>query len=173
MSLLDPQMLPERDRENPQFHDLLQAEEQYLEILFDFAEFLTDRMILLRGEGMNLASLERKIEQISGLKCEIKEDAEKLIIRIRYYYDAKTLWFQWKENILKYVPAHLSVIMEYLQRYSDLQRFYAGTALSGTMRYIAYPVEMNRNIKRKMSLSLKSSAFGYVKITGQPKEKNG
>ncbi len=49
---------------------------------------------------------------------EILEDAEHLTLTIRYYFDAREPVLEQEERIMKYIPAHLKAVHEYLQRYA-------------------------------------------------------
>ena len=109
-------MLPKIKTRIPQMEDLLQAEQAYLDVIFDLAEWLRGRMELLSEVVMNIPNLKAKIKQITGWDCEILEDAEHLTITIRYYFDAQKPDLEQEKRILMYIPAHLKVIHEFLQR---------------------------------------------------------
>ena len=85
--LLDEKMLPGIKIRIPQMEDLLQAEQAYLGVVLEVAEWLRERMILLNEEVMNIPNLKAKIKQITGWDCEILEDAEHLTLTIRYYFE--------------------------------------------------------------------------------------
>lgn len=170
MSLLDPQMLPEWERKMPQMYDLLQAEDRYIEAMYRFADFLEDRMVLLRPEGITLPVLEDKILKITGYRCKIIEDSEHLTIRIRYYYDAQDPFFAWRDNVLKYVPTHLKVIMDYLQEYSGQTLHYVGAIGSGAVRLTAYPTPMDKVVKREVGLTYANANQSYIRYVCRPME---
>ena len=116
--LLDEKMLPGIKIRIPQMEDLLQAEQAYLGVILEVAEWLRERMILLNEEVMNIPNLKAKIKQITGWDCEILEDAEHLTLTISYYFDAREPVLEQEERIMKYIPAHLKAVHEYLQRYA-------------------------------------------------------
>lgn len=134
--LLDEKMLPGIKIRIPQMEDLLQAEQAYLGVILEVAEWLRERMILLNEEVMNIPNLKAKIKQITGWDCEILEDAEHLTLTISYYFDAREPVLEQEERIMKYIPAHLKAVHEYLQRYAGKRKLYAGTTLGTYVRYI-------------------------------------
>lgn len=170
MHLTDETMLPKIKRQIPEVYDVLQAEEQYLDVMIDFFELLRQRTVLLKAVVMNIPNLKAKIKSITGLDCEIIEYPEKLTLRLRYLCDADTPAFQWTERVLSFVPAHLKVIMEYLKEYSGDRRSYAGAAGSGSFKYRVQPVELNRKVKRNINLDLQSGGFCHTKLIAYPKE---
>lgn len=171
MHLTDETMLPKIKRQIPEVYDVLQAEDQYLDVMIDFFELLRQRTVLLKAVVMSIPNLKAKIKSITGLDCEIIEYSEKLTLRLRYLYDAETPGFLWTEKVLSFVPAHLKVIAEYLKEYSGNRRSYAGTAAgSGSFKYRVQPVELNRKMKRNTQINLKSGGFCYTRLIVYPKE---
>lgn len=141
MSLLDKDMLPEIRRAVPQLYDVLQTEELYLGDVQAFMDWIRERMLLLRAEVMTPENLKKKIKQVTGLDCDILEDAEHLTVMLRYHDDAEAPYIPREKEVLMYVPAHLKVEISFLQHYAGTKRYYAGTACAGVIRYKAKPAQ--------------------------------
>lgn len=141
--ILDDSMLPRIKRQIPQMADLLQAEQGYLDVILNTAEWLGNRMILIREDVMNIPNLKEKIKQITGWNCEILEDPEHLTITIRYYFDALEPVLEQEERILMYIPAHLKVIHDFLQKYAFFQHMHVGNVCYTHSKFLSYPEEKN------------------------------
>ena len=161
-------MLPKIKTRIPQMQDLLQAEQKYLDVIFDLAEWLRGRMELLSEVVMNIPNLKAKIKQITGWDSEILEDAEHLTITIRYYFDAQKPDLEQEKRILMYIPAHLKVIHEFLQRYLGLRHLYAGAGSGDRIRYTAYPQEVNGTQKGTAGVTVQGGICTYSKMIIYP-----
>lgn len=166
--LLDEKMLPRIKIRIPQMEDLLQAEQAYLDVILEVAEWLRERMILLNEEVMNIPNLKAKIKQITGWDCEILEDAEHLTLTIRYYFDAREPVLEQEERIMKYIPAHLKAVHEYLQRYVGKRKLYAGTTLGIYVRYIGRPQETNGHRERMAYIRIQGNMYIHTKMIVYP-----
>lgn len=171
MSLLDKDMLPDIRRAVPQLYDTLQTEDKYIEVILKFVDWLTARMVLLRSDVMTPENLREKIRQITGLECDIIEDAEHLTITLRYHEDTEVPYIPKEKEVLAYVPAHLKVITSFLQKYAGTCRVNAGPALARTVRYIAKPMTQNKQTVRSISLVPGNSLFIHSRVTAYPKMK--
>lgn len=169
--LLDEKMLPKIKTRIPQMEDLLQAEQAYLDVVLELVEWLQDRMVLLSEVVMNIPNLKAKIKQITGWDCEIIEDAEHLTLTIRYYFDAQDPTLEQEAEILKYVPAHLKVIHEFLQSYMGTRKVYAGTGLGTYVRYIGRPQEVNGNRSGIAKVCMQGGAYVHTKMVIYPEER--
>ncbi len=166
--LLDDKMLPEIKIRIPQMQDLLQAEQAYLDVILEFVDQLQGRMILLSEVVMNIPNLKKKIKQITGWNCEIIEDAENLTLTIRYYYDAQTPVLEQQEEILKYVPAHLKVIHEFLQKYVGKKTLFTGTGAGMYIKYICMPQEINGIRSGKAKIEIQGNVYIHTKMIAYP-----
>ena len=166
--LLDEKMLPGIKIRIPQMEDLLLAEQAYLGVILEVAEWLRERMILLNEEVMNIPNLKAKIKQITGWDCEILEDAEHLTLTIRYYFDAREPVLEQEERIMKYIPAHLKAVHEYLQRYAGKRKLYAGTTLGTYVRYIGRPQETNGHREGKAHVRVQGNVYIHTKMIVYP-----
>lgn len=166
--LLDKNMLPKIKRQIPQMEDLLQAEQEYLDVILDMVSWLGDRMILLREEVMNIPNLKAKIRQITGWECDILEDAEHLTLTIRYYFNAETPTLEQEERILMFVPAHLQVIHEFLQAYLGQDPLYVGVGTGNFVKYIGFPQEVNGTQAGTITVPVQAGLFTHSKIIIYP-----
>ena len=73
--LLDEKMLPGIKIRIPQMEDLLQAEQAYLGVILEVAEWLRERMILLNEKVMNIPNLKAKIKPVSYTHLKQKGEA--------------------------------------------------------------------------------------------------
>lgn len=166
--LLDEKMLPSIKTRIPQMQDLLQTEQAYLDVILEFVDWLQGRMILLGEAVMNIPNLKEKIRQITGWNCEIIEDAENLTVTIRYYYDAQEPILEQQAEILKYVPAHLKVIHEFLQKYTGTQRVFTGTGAGIYVKYTCMPQETNGVRSGKAEVGIQGNVYIHTKMIAYP-----
>lgn len=169
--LLDEKMLPKIKTRIPQMEDLLQAEQAYLDVILELAEWLRERMVLLSEVVMNIPNLKRKIRQITGWDCEILEDAEHLTLTIRYYFDAGEPVLEQEREILKYIPAHLKVIQGFIQIYAGSRTLFAGDGLGSYVKYIGHPQETNGIRSGTADIRIKSGMYVYTKMILYPEGK--
>ena len=166
--LLDEKMLPKIKVRSPQMEDLLQAEQAYLDVVLELLQWLHDRMVLISEVVMNIPNLRAKIKQVTGWDCEILEDAEHLTLTIRYYFDAQAPALEQEKEILKYVPAHLKVIHEFLQSYGGSRRLFTGTGLGAYVRYIGKPQETNGKRFGTDKIPLQSGVYVHTRTIIYP-----
>ena len=166
--LLDENMLPKIKTRIPQMEDLLQAEQAYLDVILELVEWLQDRMVLLSEVVMNIPNLQAKIKQITGWNCEILEDAENLTLTVRYYFDAQEPVLEQEAEILKYIPAHLKVIHEFLQAYAGERKLYTGTGLGMYIRYVGRPQETNGSRAGTTEIPPQAGVYMHTKMIVYP-----
>lgn len=166
--LTDETMLPQIKRQIPQMGDLLQAEQAYLDVILSMAIWLEGRMALLREPVMNIQNLKAKIKQITGWDVEILEDAERLTLTIRYYYDAREPVLEQEAKILMHIPAHLKVVHEFLQSYAAPVVIYAGAGMDYHTRYTGHMMEINGASSGTINVNLSAGAFIHTKLICYP-----
>lgn len=166
--LLDENMLPKIKTRIPQMEDLLQAEQTYLDVVLELMEWLQARMVLLSEVVMNIPNLKEKIKQITGWNCEILEDAENLTLTIRYYFDAQEPLLEQETEILKYIPAHLKVIHEFLQTYAGSRKLYTGAGIGTHVRYVGRPQETNGSRSGTAHIEVRAGVYMHTKMIVYP-----
>lgn len=168
--LTSERMLPKIKTRIPQMKELLQAEQAYLDVIFNLTEWLRGRMELLSEVVMNIPNLKAKIKQITGWDCDIIEDAEHLTITIRYYFDAETPILEQEQRILVYVPAHLKVIHEFLQCYEGKETIHVGCGLGSFIRYVGRHQEVNGSRTGKCRVGIQANITVHTKMIAYPEE---
>lgn len=163
-------MLPRIKTRIPQMEDLLQAEQAYLDVILDLTEWLRGRMELLSEVVMNIPNLKAKIRQITGWDCDILEDAAHLTITIRYYFDAETPTLEQESRILVYVPAHLKVIHEFLQRYEGKDTIHVGCGLGSFVQYVGRHQEVNGERAGRCKVDIQANVTVHTKMIAYPEE---
>lgn len=170
--LFDETMLPRIKTRIPQMEDLLQAEQAYLDVILDMAYWLGDRTMLIGEEVMNIPNLKAKIKQITGWDCDILEDAEHLTITIRYYFDAWEPLIEQEQRILMYVPAHLKVVHEFLQKYAGTARIRMRVGAGSVTRYTCYPQEVNGARSGTAAIRIRHAGCACIKLIAYPEGRN-
>ena len=73
-----------------------------------------------------------------------------------------------EERIMKYIPAHLKAVHEYLQRYAGKRKLYAGTTLGTYVRYIGRPQETNGHREGKAHVRVQGNVYIHTKMIVYP-----
>lgn len=69
---------------------------------------------------------------------------------------------------MKYIPAHLKAVHEYLQRYAGKRKLYAGTMLGTYVRYIGRPQETNGHREGKAHVRVQGNMYIHTKMIVYP-----